>query len=133
MTTGGRFGLIVEELRRRLINELPPGNLYREVAETGGLPVYCDLGGCLIFAADGTVWSYDLATGEREPEHDREQIRVAHILASEKYEELRDLKPSRPLSAKQCSLCQGTGRLTAEKLRCGECLGLGWVEPQASG
>jgi hypothetical protein len=91
--------------------------------------VYCDIGGCLIIAADGAIWAESFVTGERCREEDQEKIRLAHIIAAERYDELRELKPSRPPAAKTCRMCDGRGRLTKQEVRCGQCLGLGWENP----
>ena len=105
-------------------------HIFREVARrTGGLPVYGDIGGCLVLAPDGQVIGYDLNDEAVAPVTDPSWIRVACITAAEKYPALAGLKP---VGDRLCDACAGTGRVLDGQARCGECNGGGWLAVTAS-
>ena len=123
-----------EDLRsavKRRLGELGAshGSAFHDAAQaTGGLPVYCDLGGCLTIAEDGTVQFFDLdSMTVRQVDSEIETwSRVACIAASERYPEFAAIRPARPTTAQDCGVCGGSGRINAG-IRCATCLGLGWV------
>jgi hypothetical protein len=118
--------------RRAELTVSPPGSVFHDAAQaTGDLPVYCDLGGCLTIAEDGTVRLFDLdSMTVREIESELEPwARVARIAASERYPEFAAIRPPRPSTAQDCQVCAGSGKVSVGSvpIRCGTCLGLGWV------
>jgi hypothetical protein len=94
-----------------------------------GLPVYCDMGGCLVITMDGLVMHYDSDTGVCIEVHDPKWITLALVACSEKYAELKALKPPKPDDSDVCMACNGTGKLLPNsRIRCGTCAGTGWVD-----
>jgi hypothetical protein len=91
---------------------------------TGGLPVYCDMGGCLVILPSGDVLEYQFEGEVVTPVLDRPSIRLACAAAAEKYQALADLMPT---DGATCATCNGTGRLGPMRLRCGVCDGTGLV------
>ena len=51
-------------------------------------------------------------------------------VARERWPELSDLLPRRPVEARDCSACEGRGSIVP-KVYCGECGALGWIEDRA--
>ena len=111
--------------------EKPPG--IKSIAlRAGGLPVYCDIGGCLMITPQGVVLEYDWNDGTFAPTKEDHWRKTAQARAAEEFEELRALR-DRPAGAQDCKACQGTGKLgnplVAKHSRCAECGGLGFEEP----
>jgi len=97
-------------------------------AVAGALPVYEDLGGALLLRSDGSVVHVDDETGAmREVAQTERWYRLALVAATERFPELSVLRPERGLSDKGCESCGSTGSIRG--VRCGVCLGLGWVTP----
>jgi hypothetical protein len=94
------------------------------------LPVYLDMGGMLFLTPSGDVFFLGNEDGDSmQPETSIEWRTIAAVVASEKYPELAALRPQRPDSAIDCPECGGTGRVMPQRLRCGDCLSLGWKLP----
>lgn len=114
---------------RELIREVLAGAggvspLERDVARrTGGLPVYCDIGGCLVISSEGDVLEFAFADDRVTGMLDGESIRLARAIAAERYPQLSKL---RPVDGELCTACAGTGRLEPFGVRCGECQGTGY-------
>jgi hypothetical protein len=101
----------------------------RELARRfGALPVYGDIGGALLVATDGRVWSCGWDAEKAEPADEQSRL-LALIVCVESLPELGRLLPARPKAAPDCPLCRGAGviDLAGIHLRCGHCAGLGWV------
>lgn len=115
-------------LRRRAMLDESSGSTFWAAAQTtGGLPVYCDLGGCLVIDPDGRLMLFDSdSLTVRDPASDK-WLQLACIVASEKYPELKILRPQRATGAKSCPDCGGSGR-NQLGVRCEQCLGLGWID-----
>ncbi len=91
---------------------------------TGGLPVYADIGGCLLITPDGAVLEYAFEGESVTRVTDRSSIRLACAAAAEKHPELAELMPR---DGSRCRVCDGTGRAGPMQLRCGVCDGTGRV------
>jgi hypothetical protein len=118
----------VRELSRKIAASTDEGlSAMRDAAaRTGGLPVYCDLGGCLIITPEGTVvqleYSFDTVSTVTDPSW----LRAARVAAAKTHPELEGLQPG---GARICAACAGTGRIRqARGLRCGVCYGIGFVD-----
>jgi hypothetical protein len=94
------------------------------------VPVYCDISGCLIITPQGAVVFYDFDQQEvRDDVEPRWQV-LAFVAASEKFSELRSLKPQPPPKSSTCQNCGGSGKVAIEgilKTWCGVCSGTGWI------
>jgi len=94
----------------------------------GALPVYSDMGGDILLTPSGdVVFLDDEGVVTALPDAPPDWALVARIAAAEKYPELAAIVPTRPDSAPNCPACGGAGRQLELRLRCGSCLGLGWV------
>lgn len=117
---------IVARLSQRVGSSQTDAN--REVAkETGALPVYCSLGGCLLLCTDGVIRRYDAESGTVALETERKWILIGYVKAAQTFPELAGLMPKRPTTARMCSACNGIGRILG-RLDCGVCSSLGWVD-----
>jgi hypothetical protein len=92
---------------------------------TGALPVYCDMGGCLLIRPDSSIFLFDWEHQAAAPERDPKWLRMAAVRVARRYPALAVLAPQRPADARACSACSGTGLLMG--VTCGECVGTGWV------
>jgi len=121
----------VERRHAQLVAE-PVDSIRREVARVArGLPVYCDIGGCIVIQPSGEIVQYTLDTGTVTSVVDPRWARVGCASAAEEYPEFAALKPRRPFDAMTCPACHGVGVLTELNVRCGTCMGLGWSESGA--
>lgn len=91
---------------------------------TDGLPVYMDLGGCLLITPDGSVLEFAPETAAVSVVTDPSWIRVARTAAAERYEALAGL---RPRGETACPTCGGKGFFGSDPVRCGTCGGTGRV------
>ncbi|MDB5335084.1 MAG: hypothetical protein JWN70_703 [Planctomycetaceae bacterium] len=125
---------LIESLLAEFLSDLGETPELRGAARrNGALPLFRDMGGCYAIRPDGTLvsWSWD------EPdqvcvEKDARIWNIALFAGSERWVELASLIPSRPVNAKVCDSCDGTGRLKglpdelAQRIRC-YCGGIGWL------
>jgi hypothetical protein len=120
----------VENRRDELGAECGPEYSIRQTAakRTGGIPVYCDLGGCVAIQPSGAVVTYDLDTEGVGEVVDARWIRAACAWAADQFPEFAALRPRRSPGAFACAACSGSGKTTQLLLRCSTCLGLGWLE-----
>jgi hypothetical protein len=126
MTTDADLRDIVVRLAARVAAS-DENDAFRDAARaTGSLPVYCDMGGCLVVSPDGDVLRFDPESGSTETETDPRWRLLARAKASRRYPELASLEPLRPEDAPECFECEGTGLLLG--LDCKRCSGLGWVD-----
>jgi len=107
------------------------------VAQLHFLPLFLDWGGCWGIRPDGEIiallWD---APEDWHVEREAWKRNFAIYQGSKKYPELAPLVPSRPLNARTCPGCKGTGRCDfrrgyehlSETIVCG-CGGLGWFPP----
>lgn len=128
--------LIAREAEAYLQRAGPSGDatLIEAVLRLRAWPVYGDIGGTLLLAADGTVHCQDHNTMVVGPESDPRWQSRAWAAAAEQVPELRPLLPERPLGVPACAACQGTGRVQVTlrtRLWCGSCWGLGWQRSSA--
>jgi hypothetical protein len=128
MTTMDTRAAIERCLTQYLVNPWDKLNLIQLARQHHALPVYSDVGGSLFLSPTGEVLTLSHTNGSDtlNPEKDPKWRLMAAVAASEKYPELRSLLPLRRSSAADCAGCGGSGRVAINKLRCGECLGLGW-------
>jgi hypothetical protein len=96
--------------------------------ETGGLPVWRDMGGILVLMPTIEVVQYDPDTRTSLPVNDPTWRRVALVKAALSHPELESLLPEKPAAAVTCHQCGGSGRLF-DSVDCGQCMGVGWLEP----
>ncbi len=124
---------VIERLYQRIVHE--PGlvpDVYRDAAlKASGVPVYCDMGGCLIITPKGDIVFCEHDTQRLSVVVEEKWRLVALVAASEKYGELHGLKPVKPSDARTCHACNGSGRILANGVRCGECWGTGWLPSTA--
>jgi len=115
-----------QRIRRRLAEYLTdPAAEHRDVASRfEALPVYADIGGTLFITPSLQILIMGHDEGALSEECSPEWRLVALVAAAERFSELRELLPTRPSGASDCSVCAGTGRLLSA--RCGSCFGLGW-------
>lgn len=120
-----------DDLRRAVVRryaELSKDtSIYWEAAQaTTGLPVYCDLGGCLVIDATGRVTIFDLDSKLVRELEDESWLQVACLAAAERYPEFLPIKPRRPSTASNCNVCGGSGRNSQFDIPCAKCMGVGW-------
>ena len=113
-------------IRRRLAEYLSnPAAEHLDVASRfDALPVYSDMGGTLFITPSLQILVMRHDEDTLREECSPEWSLVARVAAAERFPELRQLLPTRPTGAADCSVCGGTGRLLIA--RCGSCFGLGW-------
>ena len=115
---------VVRELVRSAASSLGTDPWHAAALRTGGLPVYCDIGGCLVITPDGDILEYAFEGEIVTPVTDQQSMRLACAAAAEKYEMLATLMPK---DGRVCPSCSGTGRLGQTQMRCGVCAGIGLV------
>src|SRR5262245_45579543 len=122
------LALVVEKQLKELLEKRNEKYtfLVEAARATGGLPVYCDMGGCLTITTERQIVAYDFETQVIEAVIDEKSQRLALITAGENYKELESLLPSKPPGAKKCTECDGTGLVFYGKIRCAACCGAGW-------
>ena len=115
-----------QRVRRRLAEYLTdPAAEHGDVASRfEALPVYSDMGGTLFITPSLQILIMRSDEGALSEECSPEWRLVALVAAAERFPELKQLLPTRPSGASDCSACAGTGRLLGA--RCGSCFGLGW-------
>jgi hypothetical protein len=121
-----------DELRLAVVRrqaELPRDNkIYWEAAQAAdGLPVYCDMGGCLVVQSTGRVELLDLDSQSVKKLEDERWLTIACLAAADRYPEFEVVRPTRPNGAEDCCKCSGSGRMRMIDARCGTCWGLGWI------
>ena len=92
------------------------------VQATGAIPVYKDIGGCVLLTPDGSLMEWDWERKTVQPLVDRQMRDLAFVSAAERYPELTWLRPMR--NGPPCPVCKGGGRV-AEGAWCGNCSGVG--------
>ena len=120
----------VERLARDAVNSGLPDVAREAATATGGLPVHWDMGGVLVLTALGEALHYDPEMRSTTTVTDRRWRTAALVKASRNHHELRALSPARPINAKTCSQCNGTGRMF-DVADCGVCMGTGWLPSEA--
>jgi hypothetical protein len=116
-------------LRELLMAEEPDSSVRKDAARaTGGLPVYCDVDGCLVLLETEEVVRYEPDTGRVTAVTEERWRRAALVAAARRFPSLADLRPIRPTCAITCESCRGEGEILAG-VPCGVCMGTGWIEP----
>ena len=114
----------IRRLSREAALSGQPEEVRPAAAQTGGVPVYCDMGGILLVTAEGIVLTYDDSGAVRvEPEEGWRTVALVH--AARKFPELEPLRPIKPEGALPCAACSGTGPVF-DKIDCGACFAAGW-------
>ena len=116
----------------RLANDYVVGpdnyGVAKAVQISGALPVHGSVAFVLYVRPDGEVLSSGLDCESIPQVETEEGLRAAaYVAASEKYPELRHLRPPRPATAQECRECRGTG-LFHPGISCGYCWNLGWID-----
>src|SRR5262245_19522840 len=93
-----------------IVNTDEQYDLRKLAAELKLLPAMLDMGGCYAIRSDGQIFSFlwDFPHGLRS-EDDPRIINMVLYKASQRYQELAELKPQKPVDAQMCSMCKGTG------------------------
>jgi hypothetical protein len=120
----------LQQIIRRRLNEYltDPAAKYWDVASRfEALPIYSDMGGTLFITPTLQVLMQSDGGAPSEVSSPEWKL-VAFVAAAERFSELKQLLPTRPDDALDCSLCAGTGRILG--VRCGSCLGLRWPPVQ---
>jgi hypothetical protein len=107
--------------------------LAQRVHDMDALPLMLDMGGSYAIRANGDLVQFDWdGPGGAERLEDPRLINIALHQGSLKHPQLACLVPSRPVGARDCSHCDGTGRLPLtttpglENVIC-HCGGVGWL------
>lgn len=115
------------------VNFDPPLNLNEIAREVKLLPLLLDMGGCIGIQASGEFFSFIWDEPfNLLPEHDDRVCNTALFVGSKRFPELSEFVPARPLTARDCDYCNGSGTVRdlppklAEAVRC-YCGGLGWI------
>jgi hypothetical protein len=100
-----------QSIRRRLNEYLTdPAAKYWDVASRfEALPIYSDMGGTLFITPTLQVLMQSDGGTPSEVSSPEWKL-VAFVAAAERFSELKQLLPTRPDDASDCSLCAGTGR-----------------------
>ena len=107
--------------------------LRRAAIVGGGLPVYCDMGGCLVITPEGEIQGYRGAEDTVQPVTDPKWRRLALVAAASKYSPLSALRPPRPTESQVCPVCGGDGKAEDDQSAwCGCCWGMGWIVPNGN-
>ena len=94
------------------------------------IPLFMTIGSMVFLRSDGTFLAYE---GDPLPERlirESEMDTLALAWGTERYSWLSVLFPSRPVDARDCPVCAGTGRMdsvTGNSIYCPSCDALGWV------
>lgn len=117
---------LIKRLVRDVVESPEVPEAYRDAArETGALPVYCDVGGCLAITPGGEIVEFNAENHSVRPVRDPAWRRRALVRAARRYQELEGLRPEKPAHAVWCTVCRGRG-VAVDDLDCAECDGLGW-------
>jgi hypothetical protein len=118
-----------------LIKFEEPLDLRKLASELSVLPMMLDMGGCYAIRPDGEIISFSWDEPFKlDIEKDARIQRLVLASGVKKYPELKNLLPTRPDEAIECSSCNGTGvdrfvaehGLDPETIVC-FCGGLGWL------
>ena len=103
------------------------------------LPLYVGWTETLGIRADGRLvrWSTEGELPGAREFKDATWMNTALVQGAQRYPQLRRLIPLRPASARTCSGCQGTGKISGlppnlENVIC-ECGGIGWIPGDGAG
>ena len=115
-------------IRRRLAEYVSDSTaeLRDVVRQYDALPVYSDVGGTLFLTPTLNVLCLPADGVDVQEEHSPEWRLAALVRAAERFPELQSLLPVRADDTPPCAACSGRGSLL-NGLRCGCCLGLGWL------
>jgi hypothetical protein len=111
--------------------KLPEELLWQEphVRANGALPLYVGWTEIVGIRPDGELvrWSSEDWPGAFEL-NDATWHKVALVLGARRYPVLQRLIPERPEGARDCHLCQGSGRLPLQPEILCQCGGIGWLD-----
>jgi hypothetical protein len=117
-----RIDLFAKEVPEELRWQLP------YVERHGALPLYIGWTETAAIRSDGEFVRWSTEEWENAMElHEPTWTKIALVLGARRYPELARLIPSRPGLARDCEVCEGSGRLPVADVIC-QCGGVGWVE-----
>ena len=112
-----------------------PLDLRRLAAELNVLPMFLDFGGCYGIRPNGEIVSFSWDEPYKlDVENDPRIWNIVLFQGAKKYPELKELIPTRPPDAVECSDCKGTGifqglaehGIVPQNIVC-YCGGIGWL------
>lgn len=131
-TSGNTLNGVIEQLIAEYLSG-PEGPVsHDQVRRAHALPVYSDMGGCLLITPEAEILALRHEGPDRaQPEVDPRWRRVAFTRAAERFPQLAALRPKRPSDGVDCPRCGAEGVVQAGSafIDCGECFGLGWKGP----
>lgn len=116
----------IEDAINRLAPE-PLGHINFEGLRYNALPLFGTIGEVWLLRADGSLWRADSDMGLALEPLPEDLHTIALVAGTERYAWLRDLLPSRPAEAIDCTVCHGLGRRGIDNaFFCQPCGALGW-------
>jgi hypothetical protein len=116
----------IEDAIADLVPE-PVGHINFEGLLHRALPLFGTIGEVWLLRADGSLWRADSDAGLALEPLPQSLRTMALVAGAQRYTWLRDLLPSRPADAIDCTSCGGVGRLGSERaVFCDACGALGW-------
>ena len=122
-------------LLKRYIDDPRPWGLAEIAAAQQALPIYASWTGTTFLRVDGQFFTLDHEDkpGQFLPETN-EQWQIASLTTAARHDgALLQFLPDRQVGTPDCYFCEGAGfLLLGEKkldITCGECAGLGWIDP----
>ncbi len=106
------------------------GHINYEGIQYNALPLMGTIGAVWLLRADGSLWTVDSDFGiPLQPLPDAFHV-TALVAGTERYPWLRELLPSRPPEAVECTDCNGGGGVRSQNtVFCPACNALGWRVP----
>ena len=123
---------VFDHLREEWLAQHSADDIHRKyVEELGILPLLSDMGGFYGLTRDGQVLEFDWDSLEPELVVDPHPLHLALFQGAAAYPALRTMLPPRPVNARTCVSCDGTGEANVpthlqDKVVC-YCGGAGWV------
>ena len=128
-----RFGrpdlavVIKRHIAAILTGETSVSKQFRDATvRSGHLPIFCDMGGCLLLATDGRVHEFDFEANEVKPVEREADRRFTYAEAARVY---IDLSALREEVGSRCDVCGGSGWIVVRSVRCSDCDGTGRLAP----
>jgi hypothetical protein len=114
-----------------------PNGMRKIAAEFRVLPLFPDFGACYAIRPNGEVISVGWDDhSDVQVHHELRTLRTILFQGSKRYPELQTLLPPKPVDARVCHVCNGTGIFviagTATTTIVCHCGGYGWLPPDSS-
>lgn len=133
---------LTEQIKARIreftAETTPDPNGMRQIAEEFSvLPLFPDLGGCYAICLNGEIISVGWDDHrDVQVENEPRVLRTILFQGSKRYPELEALLPPKPVDARICHICNGTGifviaGIATTTIVC-HCGGYGWLPPELS-